>query len=143
MQETRIPSRGSEIADVERAARGDREAFERLYRCHVGRVHALCLRLSDADVAQDLTQEIFVRAWRKLPTFRREAAFGTWLHRIALNALFAHRATRKRERARWVEGDGVVDRLPTRPRSGDLRVDLERALPHLLASREAPCSTTS
>ena len=130
-QEMRIPGPGSESADVESAARGDRQAFERLYRCHVGRVHALCQRMSDADSAHDLTQEIFVRAWRKLSTFRHEAAFGTWLYRIALNTLFAHRETKKRERARWIEDDGLVERLPSRPKSGDLRVDLERALPEL------------
>jgi RNA polymerase sigma-70 factor (ECF subfamily) len=130
-QEMRIPGRGSEAADVERAARGDHEAFERLYRCHVGRVHALCLRIGDADSAADLTQEVFVRAWRKLSTFRGEAAFGTWLYRIALNTLFAHRETKKKERSRWIEDDGLVERLPGRPKSGDLRVDLERALPEL------------
>lgn len=126
--ETRVESQGSEAADVERAARGDREAFERLYRSHVGRVHALALRMSGGDAAADLTQEIFVRAWRHLASFRRESAFGTWLYRIALNTIFAQREVARRERARWIEGDGVLERVPARPRTGDLRVDLERAL---------------
>jgi RNA polymerase sigma-70 factor (ECF subfamily) len=125
---TRTASRDSEETDVKRAARGDREAFERLYRAHVGRVHALARRISGPDAAPDLVQEVFVRAWRKLESFRGEAAFGTWLYRIALNTLLAHRATQQRERSRWIDGELVLERVPGRVRAGDLRVDLERAL---------------
>ena len=106
-------------------------AFERLYRTHAARIHALCRRMAGPEEADDLAQEVFVRAWRKLPSFRGEAAFGTWLYRIALNALSAHRLAARRNRERLVDGEGLVERLPARRRSGDLRMDLDRALEDL------------
>jgi RNA polymerase sigma-70 factor (ECF subfamily) len=75
---------------VARARAGDMAAFERLYRAHVGRVHGLCLRMTGhPEAAEDLTQETFVSAWRSLPAFEGRSAFGTWLHRIAVNAVHA------------------------------------------------------
>jgi RNA polymerase sigma-70 factor, ECF subfamily len=75
---------------VEAAAGGDRRAFERLYRRHVGRVHALCLRLAGhRETAEDCVQEAFVSAWRALPTFQARSRFSTWLHRIAVNTVLA------------------------------------------------------
>src|SRR3989449_11714889 len=81
----------AEAADAALAASGDGRAFERLYRVHVARIHSLVRRMLDADEADDLTQDIFVRAWDKLNTFRGEAAFGTWLHRLAVNVILARR----------------------------------------------------
>lgn len=65
--------------DVRAAAAGDRDAFQRLYRLHVGRVHGALHRLAGYDHAraEDLTQDAFIRAWQKLPGFRHESAFGT------------------------------------------------------------------
>src|SRR3974390_2881937 len=75
---------------VAAAARGDRRAFERLYRQHVGRVHALCLRLAGhRETAEDCGQEAFVSAGRALPTFEARSQFSTWLHRIAVNSVLA------------------------------------------------------
>jgi RNA polymerase sigma factor (sigma-70 family) len=76
-----------DIDDVRAAAAGDRHAFQRLYRLHVGRVHGAILRLAGYDHAraEDLTQDAFIRAWQKLPGFRHESAFGTWLYRLAVN----------------------------------------------------------
>lgn len=62
-----------ETADVQRAAGGDHAAFERLYRDHVGRVYALCVRMVDEQSAEDLTQEVFIRVWSKLDTFKGQA----------------------------------------------------------------------
>ena len=72
---------------VRRAASGDAQAFERLYRKHVGRVHGAVWRLCGRNQAraEELTQDAFVRAWRKLADFRHESAFGTWLYRLAVN----------------------------------------------------------
>jgi RNA polymerase sigma-70 factor (ECF subfamily) len=73
---------------VRRAQSGDSDAFEGVYRAHVGRVHALCLRMSgDAEHAQSLTQDVFVRAWEKLSSFRGDSRFSTWLHRLAINVV--------------------------------------------------------
>jgi RNA polymerase sigma factor (sigma-70 family) len=79
-----------DVRAVEAAARGDRRAFERLYRRHVGRVHALCLRLAGhRETAEDCVQEAFVSAWRALPGFQARSRFSTWLHRIAVNTVLA------------------------------------------------------
>jgi RNA polymerase sigma-70 factor (ECF subfamily) len=80
---------------VEAAAAGSQAAFEALYRRHVGRVHGLCLRMTaQRETAEDCTQEAFVQAWRSLPGFEVRSSFGTWLHRIAVNTVLAHRRRR-------------------------------------------------
>ena len=86
---------------VERARRGDVDAFELLYRQHAGRVYALCLRLAaDPVVARELTQDTFVRAWEALPRFRGDASITTWLHRIAVNAMLERQRGDRRRSAR-------------------------------------------
>ena len=71
---------------ISRAKQNDQQAWEQLYRQHLGRVYALCLRLlGDPDQAEDMVQEAFVLAWRKLSGFRGDASFGSWLYRIAAN----------------------------------------------------------
>jgi RNA polymerase sigma-70 factor (ECF subfamily) len=87
-----------ERALVESAKRGSRTAFEALYRNHVGKVYGLCLRMTaHRATAEDCTQEAFIQAWRSLPTFENRSAFGTWLHRIAVNAVLGQ-GRRRRER---------------------------------------------
>ena len=81
------------------AAGGDTAAFEALYRRHAPRVHGVVLRLAGGQRAraEDLVQEAFLQAWRTLPQWRGEAAFGTWLYRLAVNgALMELRARRVR-----------------------------------------------
>jgi RNA polymerase sigma-70 factor (ECF subfamily) len=115
------------------AAAGDRRAFERLYRAHVDRVYALCARLAgDRALAEELTQDVFVRAWEKLALFRGESAFGTWLHRLAVNVALNHLKTDARHRRRTVDDeDDTVAALPARPLApGDL-MDLENAVAKL------------
>jgi len=115
--------------DVRRAARGDPVAFERLYRAEVGRVFALAVRLVDKDSAEDLTQEVFVRAWSKLPTFRGEARFGTWLHRLAVNLILTRRTAIRGREARVAGSEAAVSCAPDlRCASPGLRMDLERAV---------------
>jgi RNA polymerase sigma-70 factor (ECF subfamily) len=76
----------AEAEVVARARRGDTVAFEQLYRAHRDRVYTLCLSLcGDAEEAQDLLQDTFLRAYRSRRQFRGEAQFATWLHRIAVN----------------------------------------------------------
>ena len=86
---------------VRQAQGGDVAAFERLYRDNVERVYALCLRLSaDPARAEELTQDVFVRAWEKLGSFRGESAFSTWLHRLAVNVVLGERRSSGRRSAR-------------------------------------------
>lgn len=85
---------------VARARQGEQAAFEMLYRQHVGRVYALCLRMTGQPaLADDCVQEAFIRAWRKLPEFRGQSAFGTWIHRIAVNQVLGHKRSSKRRGA--------------------------------------------
>lgn len=81
-----------EAALVQRARNGDMRAFERLYREHIGPVYGLCLRLvREPATAEDCAQEAFINAWRGLGSFQTRSAFGTWLHRIAVNVALARR----------------------------------------------------
>lgn len=127
----RVPAH-LETVDVQRAARGDHAAFERLYRDHVGRVYALCVRMVDDQAADDLTQEIFIRAWRKLGTFKGQSQFGTWLHRLAVNHLLSRRQALRKLEARNSGGDGLLSRVTSpKRRSSGHALDLERAIGRL------------
>jgi RNA polymerase sigma-70 factor (ECF subfamily) len=115
---------------VRRAQRGDEEAFGELYRAHVGRVHALCLRLAgDRHASGELTQDVFVRAWEALPGFRGESAFSTWLHRLAVNTFLGdRRSTGRRERRVLPTAEPGRFERATPAGSPGLGVDLERAI---------------
>lgn len=117
--------------DVALAQSGDVQAFERLYRAHVARIHSLARRMLGPDDADEATQDAFVRAWEKLGTFRGEAAFGTWLHRLAINAFLGRRAVRGRERQRLADGDEAFATLASRRGSVELRMDVEQAVGRL------------
>lgn len=122
-------------SDVALAAAGDRRAFERLYRVHINRVYSLCARMvSDRARADELTQDVFVRAWEKLHLFRGESSFGTWLHRLTVNVVLNARKSEGRQDSRFEEQNdeaGGMDALagvvgtPLAP--GDL-LDLENAM---------------
>ena len=118
---------------VSRARSGDDAAFEQLYREHAGRVYALCLRLSgDAVRARELTQDVFVRVWERLDSYRGESAFSSWLHRLAVNvALMAHRGDARR--LRRVEPTNSVDDAAAQSDAGSpgADIDLERAIAKL------------
>jgi RNA polymerase sigma-70 factor, ECF subfamily len=117
---------------VRRAAAGDVEAFEMLYRENVGRVHALCLRMArDRTEADELTQETFVRVWERLGSFRGDSAFTTWLHRVTVNVVIAGLRTRGRWRERFAaaEAEDFGAAVPAFSAGGDL--DLERAIARL------------
>src|SRR5690349_16029149 len=78
-----VPERDAEARLIERARSGDVGAFEEVYRREVGRVYALCLRMSgEAARARELTQTVFIRAWDRLSSFRGDAQLSSWLHRI-------------------------------------------------------------
>jgi RNA polymerase sigma factor (sigma-70 family) len=117
--------------DVALAAAGDVRAFERLYRAHLPRVHGLVRRMTAGRDADELTQDVFVRVWQKLSSFRGESAFGTWLHRLAANVVIERFRSDATRRQRHVDGEDVFQRLPALARSGDLSMDLDTALERL------------
>jgi len=115
---------------VRRAQAGDSDAFAALYRAHVGKVHALCLRLAgDAHAAADLTQDVFIRAWESLGSFRGESALGSWLHRLAVNAFLGTRraAGRRERRVVSVAEPGMFERGGDTISPGT-KLDLEQAI---------------
>lgn len=126
----------AEVSDLARRAQaGDEAAFEALYREHAGRVFALCLRLSgDRTRAAELVQDVFVRCWERLGSFRGESAFGTWLYRLTVNVVWmAGRGDRRREaRVKPVEDPGAHEPHREAPAPG-LSLDLERAIAALPA----------
>jgi len=115
---------------VRRAQEGDVRAFEEVYRRLSGRVYALCLRMSaDPDLAEEWTQDVFVRAWEKLDSFRGESRFSTWLHRLAVNLILQHRRSAGRRSAREVTVEDLSRYAVEAERAmPGTRVDLERAI---------------
>jgi RNA polymerase sigma-70 factor, ECF subfamily len=115
---------------VVRSQAGDSDAFEALYRTHVGQVHALCQRMmGDAEQAKELTQDVFVRAWQGLGSFRGEAAFGTWLHRLAINVVRDRQRSDFRRRARFEFREDLESTAAVTPGvAPDSQIDLERAI---------------
>lgn len=122
---------------VARAASGDRRAFEHVYRTHLNHVFSLCVRMTgDRTRAEELTQDVFVRAWEKLPTFRGESAFSTWLHRLTVNVVLNERRVDGRERGRTVSSDEEEEEGTARAGSTSQplhaeKMDLERAIARL------------
>jgi RNA polymerase sigma-70 factor (ECF subfamily) len=120
---------------VASAVAGSTSAFESLYRRHCGRVHGVISRLvgGQGARAEDLTQETFVRAWQSLREFRHDAAFGTWLHRLAVNTTLMEMRARQVRRHDQGDEDGL-ELLGLQDSAGSgtaLRMDLERAVASL------------
>ncbi|HEX8696642.1 MAG TPA: RNA polymerase sigma factor [Longimicrobium sp.] len=104
-------------------------AFDRLYEQHAGRVYGLCLHMSgDPAEAETLTQDVFVRAWTRLASFRGDSAFGSWLYRLAVNVVLETRRSeaRRAARDRLAAGPGLEPAAQRAP--VDERLDLERAI---------------
>lgn len=117
---------------VARVRRGDREAEYALYQRHAGRVHRLVYRLcADEELANDLTQDAFVRAFSRLDLFRGDATFGTWIHRIAVNLTLNAKRSEQR-RARWIAPVDDDTPAPVREQlDPDLVQSLEQAVNNL------------
>lgn len=122
---------------VARALLGnDQRAFEQLLRRHQGMVRAQLRRLlrGDEAAADDLAQETFLLAWRKLDQFRGEARFSTWLYRIAYACFL--QGLRKRPWPSGDAGDDEIGQLPALSQSVDLQLDMERAMRHLSTAEQ-------
>ena len=124
-------ARAEERALVVQAQAGDLRAFETLYRRNLKRVFALCWRLADHDAAaEELVQEVFVRAWGNLGSFRADSAFATWLFPMAVHLALDQRRARRRG-LRFVDVDPALleqTAAPSRQPGMDAGFDLERAL---------------
>jgi RNA polymerase sigma-70 factor (ECF subfamily) len=122
--------RAAEWRLVRKAQSGDLQAFERLYRENERRVYALCLRLSsDPALAEELTQEVFIRAWKKLGSFRGQSAFSSWLYPLTVNVARSERRSRRRRLARVFPTDDVAAlEPPPRPPRPEVGFDLEKAM---------------
>ena len=132
-----VPSKDLTVSDAELLAgcgAGEVDAFETLYRQHAGRIFALASRLAGSvDQGEDLLQEIFLQAYRKLDSFKGEAALGTWLYRLAVNHCLDF------VRSRQTRNTKVTDTLddersfePMAARETPIpRIDLERAIARL------------
>ena len=125
------------MALVERCRQGDLEAFNELYQAHAGKLYNLTWRmLGNPSDAEDLLQEVFLSAHRKLDSFRGESALGTWLYRLAMNLCLDHLRSRA---ARTDQVTGSIDDEPGVADGGSrsladravARLDLERALTQL------------
>src|SRR5215217_9572223 len=124
--------RPSASADcVQRAASGDVRAFEELYHAHLPRVHSLVRRMTGGRDADELTQDIFVRVWQKLGTFRGDSAFSTWLHRLAVNVVIERFRSETLRRQRLRDGDDLFETIAGPSRSRDFAMDFEAALSKL------------
>ena len=115
------------------AQRGDSAAFEAIYRRHVGRVFALCRRLSqDAGRAEELTQEAFLKAWKHLGSCPGEEALAGWLCRVAIHLVLSdNRKLRRRFHREAPSGDGAVPERGEASAAPGLALDLERAMARL------------
>ncbi len=131
------PTRGSAAPSpedtVRRAQGGDATAFERLYREHHPRIYALCLRMMrDADLAEELAQDVFVRLYDRLSSFRGASSFATWLHRLAVNVVLNHlRAGRRRASHEQKMYDAARYRTAVKEAMPETRMTLETAIAEL------------
>ena len=125
---TRIGPPTTDTDDVALAVAGDARAFERLYRRHVGRIHTLCRRMVGDELCEDVTQDVFIRAWDKLELFGGRSAFGTWLYRLAINVCLARRKKAGKRRERFRHDEVAMERARSRRVQTESRMDLDRAI---------------
>lgn len=140
------PTATTERSLVQSARGGDRHAFEELVRRHADRLYAVVLRfVADADEAEEVTQEAFLRAWRSIGRFEGRSQFFTWLYRIGINE--AKRRAERRPPAGVVSSieDSPTDDPPDwseapefRAEQADVRAALERAVRSLPLDYRAP-----
>jgi RNA polymerase sigma-70 factor, ECF subfamily len=123
---------------VARCRRGELGAFEELYKRYGSRLYTVAYRMTgSAADAEDLVQDIFLQVYRRLDTYRGEAALGTWLHRLAVNACLDFVRSKQGRRQRVTDAVEDLDALespaqgPWRADAALQRMDLERAIAQL------------
>jgi RNA polymerase sigma-70 factor (ECF subfamily) len=132
-----VPSRQADLDLVERCRKGDLGAFEEVYRTHARRLYGVAVRMlgNQAD-AEDMLQEIFLAAHRKMESFRGDSALGTWLYRLAVNLCLDYLRSRT---GRAVQLTDALEDEPSLPDASThslaartvTKMDLERALAQL------------
>jgi RNA polymerase sigma-70 factor, ECF subfamily len=110
------------------AASGDVRAFEQLYKTYLPKIHSLVRRMSGGRDTDELTQDVFVRVWQKLGSFRGESAFSTWLHRLAVNVVIERFRQETTRRQRMHDGEEIFETLPAPARSDDAGMDFDAAI---------------
>ena len=129
-----FPSNAAEVDLVTRCQAGDQGAFETLYRQHAARIYTLACRMGgSAEDGEDLLQEIFLQAYRKIGTFKGDASIGTWLYRLALNHCLDYvrsRRARMNTITDTLDADASMEPLARRE-TPIARLDLERAIERL------------
>lgn len=126
---------GRDFDLIRRARSGSDAAFKELFNLHVNRIYAVCLRYSqDTDTADELTQEVFIKAWEKLHTFQFESKFSSWLYSIATNQFLMMKRSEKRftERVNQFGELQLRENPLLRPSvSHDYSIDVENAMAKL------------
>jgi RNA polymerase sigma-70 factor (ECF subfamily) len=128
--------RGADLALVGRIKAGDQGAFETLYRQHATRLYNLASRMTGGQAeTDDLLQEIFLLAYRKIGSFRGESTLGTWLYRLAMNHCLDVLRNRQTKMGQQTESMDEPDAMPVASPvpvlSAVSRIDLERAIASL------------
>lgn len=126
---------------VRNAQQGDGNGFKQLFDLNVNRIYAFCLRMSaNPQLAEEITQDVFVKAWENLHKFRGESKFSTWLHSIAINEFLTKKRTEKRFIQRFTTTDDITkyDRRGEKPEIHfNTNIDLENAISSLPAQAKA------
>jgi RNA polymerase sigma-70 factor, ECF subfamily len=135
-----------------RASKGDPEAFTKLLRAHSSLVYRVALRmLGTQEYAQDVSQEVWIKVWKNIHTFRAQSAFSTWLYRIALNTCLSARQRESRlKHHEYYNGGEEEQQMPylAEPAGGEAdpeaaalsaerRQEIQGALQHLRAEHRA------
>jgi len=129
--------RAADLELVRRCRQGDTAAFEEVYRVHAARLYSLLLRMvGGTQDAEDLLQDVFLQAYRKLESFRGDSSLGTWLYRLAINQcldFLRGRQARMSKATDSIEDDSVQEPVSPAPviPAAISRVDLERAVARL------------
>jgi RNA polymerase sigma-70 factor (ECF subfamily) len=134
-QEFAVDKQVNEVELVKRAQQGDNIGFRQLFDMNVNRIYAFCLRMSaNPQLAEEITQDVFVKAWENLAKFRGDSKFATWLHSIAVNEFLTQKRIEKRFMQRFVQTDDVLkyDRQGEKPEYHfNTNIDLENAIASL------------
>jgi len=124
---------------IRRVQEGDADAFETLYRAHARRVHGICRRITaDPRLAEELTQDVFLRVWERIGQYQGRSKFSTWLYRIATNRALDGLRGDIRRSAREVPVERPADWEHPRPAPRpETRMRLEEAVESLPAAARA------